>query len=218
MELILLNSILAQCPCSGGGSGGSGGGINQTALLILLALAVGLWQAVKWAKATWNIQGTHNMRRFGKIGLIVALVGAFGVVAGTQLIGQSATADQAATAPTTTQNSGIPKLTDLGSKECIPCKKMAPILEDLKNDYAGKFNVEFIDVWVKENAPKAKEFGIKSIPTQIFFDAAGKELWRHEGYISKEDILAKWRELGYDFSKAAVSGPDTQGASRPAAN
>lgn len=160
-----MNSILAQCPCSGGGSGGSGGGINQTALLILLALAVGLWQAVKWTKRTWNIQGTNNMQRFGKIGLIIALVGAFGVVAGTRLIGQSATADQAATA----QSSGIPKLIDLGSKECIPCKMMAPILEELKRDYAGRFDVEFIDVGLRENAKVGQQYGIKLIPTQIFF-------------------------------------------------
>jgi thioredoxin 1 len=215
MELLLLSSVLGQCPCSGGGSGG---GINHAAVWVMLGLAVGVWQAVKWTKRTWNIRGTTNMRRFAKIGLIVALVGTVGFVAATQLIVPRATADQAATVPTATQSSGIPKLLDLGSKSCIPCKMMAPILEGMKKDYAGKFEVEFIDVWVKENAAKAKEFGIKLIPTQIFFDASGKELWRHEGYISKEDIMAKWRELGYDFSKATVSGPDTQSASSPAVN
>ena len=66
---------LAQCPCSGGG-GGSGSGINQTALLIPLALAVGVWQVVKWTKRTWSTQGTTTMRRFSKIGPIVALAGA----------------------------------------------------------------------------------------------------------------------------------------------
>jgi thioredoxin 1 len=73
---------------------------------------------------------------------------------------------------------------------------MAPILEALTVEYKGVFDVEFIDVWQAENREKAKAHGIQMIPTQIFFDAAGKELWRHEGYFSKEDILKKWKELG----------------------
>ena len=59
----------------------------------------------------------------------------------------------------------LPKLIDLGAKQCIPCKKMTPILEELTREYAGTFDVEFIDVWQKENAPKAEEYGIKAIPT-----------------------------------------------------
>lgn len=93
----------------------------------------------------------------------------------------------------------LPKLLDLGAKACIPCKMMAPILDELTTEYAGRFDVEFIDVWIKENAEKAKAYGIGSIPTQIFFGRDGKELWRHEGFIAKADILAKWKELGYDF-------------------
>jgi thioredoxin 1 len=88
----------------------------------------------------------------------------------------------------------LPKLLDLGATKCIPCKKMAPILEELKKDYVGKMEVEFIDVW--QNPDSAKKYGINLIPTQIFFDAAGKELFRHEGFYGKADILAKWNELG----------------------
>ena len=88
----------------------------------------------------------------------------------------------------------LPKLLDLGATKCIPCKLMAPILEELKKEYAGKLKVEFIDVWENENA--SKEYGVEMIPTQIFYDAAGKELFRHTGFFGKEDILAKWKELG----------------------
>ena len=98
--------LMAQCPCSGGG-GGSGGGINQTAVLILLALTVGLWQAIKWTKATWNTEGTTNMRKLAKLGLIVAIVGAFGAIAGTQLMRQAATAEQTVTSPATTRTDGV---------------------------------------------------------------------------------------------------------------
>ena len=95
-----------------------------------------------------------------------------------------------------TNTKNLPKLIDLGADKCIPCKMMAPIIEELKQDYSETFNVEFIDVW--KNPDKAKEYGISIIPTQIFFDAAGKELFRHEGFFSKEDILAKWKEFGVE--------------------
>jgi thioredoxin 1 len=91
----------------------------------------------------------------------------------------------------------LPRLVDLGAGKCIPCKMMAPILEELKKEYAGRMNVEFIDVWVNPNA--GKPYGIEMIPTQIFFDASGKELFRHTGFFAKEDILAKWKELGVEL-------------------
>ncbi len=97
----------------------------------------------------------------------------------------------------------LPKLVDLGAKACIPCKKMAPILDELTTEYKGVFEVEFIDVWKPENQEKAKAYGIKSIPTQIFLDAKGKELGRHEGFIAKEDILKKWREFGVNIKATA---------------
>jgi len=93
----------------------------------------------------------------------------------------------------------LPRLVDLGAGKCIPCKMMAPILEELKSQYQGKLNVVFIDVWEKPD--EAKKYKINIIPTQIFYDASGKELFRHEGFFSKEDILGKWKEFGVDLAK-----------------
>ena len=104
---------------------------------------------------------------------------------------------QAATAAGRAESSR-PKLVDLGADKCIPCKMMAPILQELMKEYAGRMDVEFIDVWKNEGA--GKQYGIKLIPTQIFLAATGKELFRHEGFYGKEDILAKWKELGVDLS------------------
>jgi thioredoxin 1 len=101
-------------------------------------------------------------------------------------------------APTVASVKQLPKLLDLGATKCIPCKKMAPILDELKKEYAGKLEVEFIDVW--KTPDEAKTYGINLIPTQIFYDDAGKELFRHEGFFGKADILAKWKELGVKFS------------------
>ncbi|MCF7791494.1 MAG: thioredoxin family protein [Victivallales bacterium] len=101
----------------------------------------------------------------------------------------------------TSENTSLPMLWDFGAKKCIACKKLAPILEKLKSEYKGELIVKFTDVWKSENAQLAKEHGIQSIPTQIFFDKNGKELWRHVGYISKKNIIAKWKSLGYDFTE-----------------
>jgi thioredoxin 1 len=102
----------------------------------------------------------------------------------------------------------LPRLVDLGAKKCVPCKMMAPVLDGLSKDFAGVMDVEFIDVWEKENEKKAEAYKISSIPTQIFLSPDGKELWRHEGFISRDDILEKWKSLGYDINppKGAPAG------------
>ena len=88
----------------------------------------------------------------------------------------------------------LPRVLDLGADKCMACKAMEPVLEKLREEYKGKLQVDFIDVW--KNPDEAKKYNIRSIPTQIFFDADGKELYRHTGFISEEDILKKWKELG----------------------
>ena len=104
-------------------------------------------------------------------------------------------AEQAGTnAPT---KAALPKLVDLGADKCIPCKMMIPVLADLKTNYVGQLEVEFIDVW--KNPDAGKPYNINLIPTQIFYDAKGKELFRHEGFFSKKDILAKWKKLGVEL-------------------
>jgi len=99
--------------------------------------------------------------------------------------------------PPNPQQKELPALIDLGAGKCIPCKLMAPILEQLKNDYTGKLSVQVIDV--EKNPDLITKYNVRVIPTQIFYDASGQELFRHEGFYSKEDILAKWKELGVEL-------------------
>jgi len=88
----------------------------------------------------------------------------------------------------------MPRVVDLGADKCIPCKQMAPILVELRKEYEGRVIVDFIDVWKN---PKASEpYKISVIPTQVFFDAEGKEVWRHVGFLPKADFVAKFAELG----------------------
>ena len=90
----------------------------------------------------------------------------------------------------------LPMLIDLGADTCIPCKKMKPILDEVKKEYEEKAIVKIIDVY--ENRAEAMKYGIRAIPTQIFFDASGKEVFRHEGYFSKKEIVEKFREMGLE--------------------
>lgn len=100
---------------------------------------------------------------------------------------------------TPAQGTGLPRLVDLGADQCIPCKMMAPILDQMEKDYAGRMEVIFIDVWKKQE--EARRYGVQVIPTQIFYGADDRELHRHVGFIGKEEILATWKKLGYDFGK-----------------
>jgi thioredoxin 1 len=89
---------------------------------------------------------------------------------------------------------GMVTMVDLGARACIPCKLMAPILEKLEKVYAARAAVVFFDVW-KDQAP-AKRFGIRTIPTQIFFDKDGREVYRHEGFLSEEEIVSRFKDMG----------------------
>jgi thioredoxin 1 len=129
--------------------------------------------------------------------LIVAALAVTVVAAVALKQGKSESKDSSA--PTNSQTA-LPRLVDLGAGKCIPCKQMAPVLEELKREYAGRMEVVFIDVWKSPDAGKA--YGVEMIPTQIFYDAGGTELFRHTGFFGREDILGKWKELGVELAVA----------------
>lgn len=85
-------------------------------------------------------------------------------------------------------------MVDLGAKSCIPCKMMAPIMEELEKEYKDRAAIIFIDVWVNPKA--APKFDIQVIPTQIFYNAEGKEMSRHQGFMDKAAIVAELEKLG----------------------
>jgi thioredoxin 1 len=104
--------------------------------------------------------------------------------------------------PKPTPPAALPRLVDLGAGKCIPCKRMAPILEALKQDYAGAVDVLFIDVW--KDPAAGRPYGIRLIPTQIFFDRTGRERFRHEGFFAREEIERIFRDsLGVALRPAA---------------
>jgi thioredoxin 1 len=132
---------------------------------------------------------------------VAGLLSVFGGQTGTMLsalMPAGGVAIAAETGGTTPKTGGsLPTMMDLGSDKCMPCRMLAPVIEEIKDETAGRLTVVYHDVW-KDPAP-AREYGIYGIPTLIFLDENGEEIYRHMGYWSKEAILDKWKELGYDF-------------------
>lgn len=93
----------------------------------------------------------------------------------------------------------LPRLLDLGATTCVPCKMMAKVLDELKVEYKGKLKVDFIDVRIDTAA--VEKYNVKLIPLQIFYNAKGKELFRHEGYWAKAEVVKKFKELGINLTK-----------------
>jgi thioredoxin len=91
-------------------------------------------------------------------------------------------------------SSGKPTVIDLGARTCIPCRKMAPILESLSKTYQGRAGVLFIDV--HDDRAAAQKFRVQMIPTQVFFNARGKEVKRHIGFMDKADIVRELKAAG----------------------
>jgi thioredoxin 1 len=89
---------------------------------------------------------------------------------------------------------GKPVLVDFGANSCVPCRQLRPILKEVGKDYAGKAEVLVIDVYKYQNL--AREHKIMLIPTLVFFDSKGKEVFRHMGVLDKEKIVAKLKEIG----------------------
>ncbi|HUV63867.1 MAG TPA: thioredoxin family protein, partial [Sedimentisphaerales bacterium] len=156
------------------------------------------------------------MNKMGKIGIVVVLIVAVVVAIAVRQnkSGQNATGPGGQVAaqqlpaeytPEQITGKGLPVLIDIGAGTCIPCKLMAPILDELKRELEGKVVVQFLDLNKFPDA--ARVYGIRVMPTQIFYDASGKERFRHEGFYAKEDILAKWKELGVDLAQASSQLP-----------
>jgi thioredoxin 1 len=103
-------------------------------------------------------------------------------------------ADTASTGIPPVPTPGRVTMVDLGADKCIPCKMMAPILEELRKEYDGRASIIFIDVW--KHREQAQRFGIRAIPTQIFYDKEGKEVGRHVGFMDKKSIVEMFKTLG----------------------
>jgi thioredoxin 1 len=181
-------------------------------------MVAGVWYIASLIRQfTKNKKGALLMNKTGKIGIVVVLIVAIITVIAIKQNKSSQDSTVLGSIGSGQQmpdeyklknltGKGIPVLVDIGADTCIPCKLMAPILEELKEELKGKIQVQFLNL---NKYPKcAEEYKISLMPTQIFYDASGKERFRHEGFFAKEDILAKWKELGVNLSDGTSQAPN----------
>lgn len=128
------------------------------------------------------------------------LIGLIGLLGLLTLTTPAFTAEEASSVPEVPVKDMV-TMVDLGAGKCIPCKLMAPIIRNLQEEYKGKAAVVFIDVW--NHPEQRKRFNINTIPTQIFYDKEGKEIYRHEGFFGKDGILAVLKKAGVAVVESA---------------
>jgi thioredoxin 1 len=89
---------------------------------------------------------------------------------------------------------GKPILVDFGGDACVPCRQMRPVLKEIEKEVTGKARVLVLDVYKYQSL--ARDYKVQVIPTLVFFDLQGKEVFRHVGILEKEKIIAKFKEIG----------------------
>ena len=126
--------------------------------------------------------------------LIVAIATAVALRQGRNSTSQVAASPESPAAASSAPASGVPRLLELGSETCIPCKAMQPVLAELRTTYPGRLQVDFVDV--RKQREVAERYAIEAIPTQILFDSKGKERFRHVGFFSKDEIVTQFKAMG----------------------
>ena len=171
------------------------GGSGDLAPLLLALLLLLAGHAV--VRAFKRRIGKSDRRRLRTIAGAALLIMAAGIVFSLRHPSARMMEPPPHAADTSVPTAALQRLVDLGMEKCIPCIMMAPILQELKTSFAGQLRVDLIDVILDPGALDRHQ--AHTIPTQIFYDAQGQELFRHEGFFAKNDILAQWKKLGFDF-------------------
>ena len=85
-------------------------------------------------------------------------------------------------------------MVDFGASYCAPCKAMAPFLEKLEKEYKGRAAIVVLDVGKAPNI--CERYDITELPTQVFYNKQGKEVFRHKGFLKEEDIVKQLKKMG----------------------
>ncbi len=173
-----------------------------------LALALGLFMLGHWLWWKFAMKGWLNMTLMMKIFAVVVLMFAVGLVVAMKDLGEKDPGD--ASAIDASNGGPLPRLVSLGGGKCIPCVMMDPIRKELRAEYANRLQVVYHDVGQEREA--GEQYGIRIIPTLIYFDAQGKELGRTEGFQTKQQIITSFAKWGVDLNQA-VTGNDAKALS-----
>jgi thioredoxin 1 len=85
---------------------------------------------------------------------------------------------------------------ELGSKRCIPCRMMEPIIREIEEEYRGQVRFVYYDVYTPEGRVWADHYEVRAVPTLVFLDKHRKEYFRHEGFFPKKEIVKVLRKRG----------------------
>jgi thioredoxin 1 len=90
--------------------------------------------------------------------------------------------------------SGTWTVVEFGGPTCVPCKKMQPVLAELQQQFGTRAQIR--NFYVTEHLKEARAFQIMSMPTQVIFNPAGKEVDRHIGFWEKGDFMTALAKAG----------------------
>ena len=93
-----------------------------------------------------------------------------------------------------TLKSGTWVVIEFGGQNCVPCRKMQPVLAEVAKQLGSRGKVH--NVWVTDHPQVARRFSIMLMPTQVLFDARGNEVLRHQGYWEQSAFLQALKEKG----------------------
>jgi cytochrome c-type biogenesis protein len=182
-------------------------------VLLLAAYGVGHCSVIVFAGTSTGLVQRYldwNERSRGAVALR-RICGVLVILGGLYLVLQPVIPGRTEAPAEVTAEEGLPCLQDFGMGSCVACKMMVSVLEELRTQYAGVLAVEYVDIGEHPNAGRI--FKIRQIPAQIFYDASGKEIYRHTGFIATEDIIAKFAELGVRLEPSGQ--PDSAPAAGP---
>jgi thioredoxin 1 len=151
-------------------------------------------------KTVEQLRRTVKLQRISQCTILIPFFLAIGAFFSASGVVYSAENSQQMTSNTNVSNplqgalqTQRPVVADFGRGTCVPCKMMAPILDDLKQEYKGKAEVVFIDI--RDYPGLTREVGIRVIPTQIFYTSSGEEIKRHTGFMDKSALVQEIEAL-----------------------
>ena len=128
---------------------------------------------------------THSRTCLGAARTLLLLAG---------LLSGLAVADDTATRVRAALASGQPALIEFGAETCSQCKRMKVVLDGIERRYRGRAHV--VQVNVNRDKAVTRQFKVMVIPTLVFFDAGGKEIGRHYGFMDEVTVARKLHALG----------------------
>jgi thioredoxin 1 len=117
--------------------------------------------------------------------------------------GQPAAADDAVQRAL---RAGKPTVAEFGANACAQCREMKPVLEALRREHGERIAVVNVDLIAQREVNYIGRYGIQLMPTQIFFDAQGREIGRNLGKLSGAEILARLQVSGAPAARPQGTG------------